>query len=133
MGVTLKPDDISISHRLPANAGECRPLIVKFVRRSKKVNMMRRKRALRENPSRRGVYVNDDLTRQRLVREIKRETPVSTKCGLSTAGFSALSSMTVVKSSVLLTLWTTYLSKVGPKRKSWAWDFINFQHWDFPK
>ena len=61
MGVTLKPDDISISHRLPARAGECRPLIVKFVRRSTKVNLMRSKRTLRENASRRGVYgVNND-------------------------------------------------------------------------
>ena len=65
MGVTLKPDDISISHRLPARAGECRPMIVKFVRRTTKINMMRNKRALRENPSRRGVYVNDDLTQRR--------------------------------------------------------------------
>ena len=51
MGVTLKPDDISISHRLPARAGECRPMIVKFVRRTTKINMMRNKRALRENPT----------------------------------------------------------------------------------
>ena len=65
MRVTLKPDDISISHRLPARAGECRPMIVKFVRRTTKINMMRNKRALRENPSRRGVYVNDDLTQLR--------------------------------------------------------------------
>ena len=38
--------------------------------------MMRSKRALRENASRRGVYVNDDLTqlRGRLVREISRDT-----------------------------------------------------------
>ena len=79
MGVTLKPDDISISHRLPARAGECRPLIVKFVRRSTKVNLMRSKRALRENASRRGVYVNDDLTqlRGRLVREMKRDIGVN--------------------------------------------------------
>ena len=79
MGVMLKPDDISISHRHPARAGECRPLIVKFVRRSTKVNIMRSKRALRENASRRGVYVNDDLTqlRGRLVREIKQDTGVN--------------------------------------------------------
>ena len=79
MAMTLKPDDISISHRLPARAGECRPLIVKFVRRSTKVNLMRSKWALREKASRRGVYVNDDLTqlRGRLVREMKRDTGVN--------------------------------------------------------
>ena len=74
MGVTLKPDDISISHRIPVRASECRPLIVKFVGRSTKVNMMRSKRALRENQSRRVVYANDDLTQ---LREIKHDTGVN--------------------------------------------------------
>ena len=42
MGVTLKPDDTSIISQ--ARAGECRPLIVKFVRRSTKVTFMKSKR-----------------------------------------------------------------------------------------
>ena len=41
--------------------------------------MMKGKQALRQNPSRRDVYVNDDLTqlRGRLVREINRDTGVN--------------------------------------------------------
>ena len=61
IGVTLKPEDISVSHRLPGRPGSTRPIIVKFVRRNTKTTMMKNKRKLRD-ANRKGVYINDDLT-----------------------------------------------------------------------
>ena len=61
-GVTLIHEDISVSHILPCRARECKPKIVKFVRRDTKINMIKNKQTLRNNPNQCGVYVNDDLT-----------------------------------------------------------------------
>ena len=61
IGVTLKPEDISVSHRLPGRPGSTRPFIVKFVRRNTKTTMMKNKRKLRD-ANRKGVYINDDMT-----------------------------------------------------------------------
>ena len=43
IGVTLKPEDISVSHRLPGRPGSTRPIIVKFVRSNTKTVMMKSK------------------------------------------------------------------------------------------
>ena len=56
IGVTLKPEDISVSHTLPGRPGSTQPIIVKFVRRNSKKS----KRKLRDT-NRKGVYINDDL------------------------------------------------------------------------
>ena len=44
IGVTLKSEDISVSHRLPGRPGSTQPIIVKFVRRNTKTAMMKSKR-----------------------------------------------------------------------------------------
>ena len=59
--MTLKPEDIRVSHRLPGRSGSTRPIIVKFVRRNTKTAMMKSKRKLHD-ANRKGVYINDDLT-----------------------------------------------------------------------
>ena len=68
--MTLKPEYISVSHRLPGRSGSTRPIIVKFVRRNTKTAMMKSKRKLRD-ANRKGVYINDDLTP--LVRDANRK------------------------------------------------------------
>ena len=82
MGVTVKPEDISVSHRLPAGRGprtkaanRPRPIIAKFVRRDMKSQVTRNKRKLREKEGRRWVFIEDDLTplRAKLVRELKAD------------------------------------------------------------
>ena len=71
IGVTLKPEDISVSHTLPGRPRSTRPIIVKFVRRNSKKS----KRKLRDT-NRKGVYINDDLTPLRAkVARILRNNP----------------------------------------------------------
>ena len=64
IGVTLKLEHISVSHRLPRRPGSTRPIIVKFVWRNTKTAMMKNKTKLHD-ANRKGVYINDDLTPQR--------------------------------------------------------------------
>lgn len=85
MGVQLKADDISISHRLPISrrrqgADAKKPVIVKFVRRSSKEQLMRKKKELRNKESRRRVFIEEDLTplRSRIFRAVKAEENVKT-------------------------------------------------------
>ena len=70
IGVTLKPEDISVSHTLPGRPRSTRPIIVKFVRRNSKKS----KRKLRDT-NRKGVYINDDLIplRAKLARIIRND------------------------------------------------------------
>ena len=66
MGVDLKPEDISVSHRLGKNSSNWdRPVIVRFVRRDTKKLVMSRKKALKEKANFKEVYINEDLTRTR--------------------------------------------------------------------
>ena len=76
IGVTLKPEDISVSHRLPGRPGSTRPIIVKFVHRNSKTAMMKSKRKLRD-ANRKGVYINDDLTplRAKMARILRHDPP----------------------------------------------------------
>ena len=72
IGVTLTPNDISVSHRLPGRQGTAKPIIVKFVRRDMKTAFMKNKRRLRDL-NRKGVFLNDDLTpfRAKLTRVLR--------------------------------------------------------------
>ena len=78
MGLTVVPQDISVSHRLPARGGQAKPIIAKFVRRDVKTQLMRNKKKLREHESRKNVYVNEDLTpfRSKLVRELRKDETI---------------------------------------------------------
>ena len=55
MGVTLKHEDISFSHRLPRRAGECKPMIVKFLRRDTKINKKKQAETTEQSKSTRSV------------------------------------------------------------------------------
>ena len=57
--VNIKKTDISVCHRLPSRRGK-KPLIVKFVRRETKFEIMRNKKKLKEGEHQ--IYINDDLT-----------------------------------------------------------------------
>ena len=70
--VNVSTADISVSHRLPSSKRRGpsqperhRPIIVKFVRREQKVQLLRNKRRLREQDQLRGIYIEEDLTAQR--------------------------------------------------------------------
>ena len=68
MGVEIKPQDISVSHRLgKSSANYDRPVIVKFVRRDVKRKIMMNKKILKDKPQYRKVFFNDDLTRTRYI------------------------------------------------------------------
>lgn len=66
IGVVIKSEDISTSHRLgKVTATYDRPIIVKFVRRDTKRNIMMKRRLLKDHAVHSNVYINDDLTRMR--------------------------------------------------------------------
>ena len=60
----VKESDISIAHRLPAR-GPNRPIIVKFSRRVAKVQMMRRKRELKNKESGKDIRIVEDVSKAR--------------------------------------------------------------------
>lgn len=75
MGIEIKPEDISVSHRLgKVTAPYNRPLIVKFTRRDTKKKMMMNKKNLKEKAGYREIYINDDLTsnRYKIAKELRR-------------------------------------------------------------
>ena len=79
MGVHIDEHDICISHRLqkPRSMQE-RPIIVRFVRRDTKIDMMRKKKTLRTIDRYRNTFVNDDLTplRSKMLRALKHDEEV---------------------------------------------------------
>ena len=62
-GVRLKTDDIRVCHRLPSRNGGKRPLIARFFRRDKKIELMWNKKMLKSQLAK--VYLNDDMTQLR--------------------------------------------------------------------
>ena len=78
LGVSIKPDDISVSHRLPAARGNTRPIIAKFVRRETKTSLMKNKKSLKSKDNRKNVYVDEDLTplRAKLTRELRADQAI---------------------------------------------------------
>ena len=77
-GVKLQKEDISICHRLPSRNGK-RTLIARFVRREKKIEMMRNKKKLKEHGKQ--IYLNDDITplRSRILFSLQRQHSPSMK------------------------------------------------------
>ena len=70
-GVPLKREEISVCHRLPTKEG-VKPLIVKFVRREKKIDVMYCKKKLKEQKRR--IFLNEDVTplRARLMSALRK-------------------------------------------------------------
>ena len=80
IGVELRRDDISVSHRVYVSkkSSKPRPIIAKMVRREKKVEVMKAKKRLRELNDRKDIFIVEDLTqlRVKLVRELRKEPRV---------------------------------------------------------
>ena len=79
MGVHIDEHDICISHRLQKSRSmQERPIIVRFVRRDTKIDMMRKKKTLRTIDRYRNTFVNDDLTplRSNMLRALKHDEEV---------------------------------------------------------
>ena len=79
MGVHIDEHDICISHRLQKSRSmQERPIIVRFVRRDTKIDMMRKKKTLRSIDRYRNTFVNDDLTplRSKMLRALKHDEEV---------------------------------------------------------
>ena len=60
------PSDISITHRLPGRNGKPRPIIVRFSRRVARLEMLRKKKSLRDKEHTNGVSIFEDLTQPRV-------------------------------------------------------------------
>ena len=77
IGVELKPDDISVAHRMGKPKEGGRPVIVRFCHRKKNNEVMRNKKKLKERQ--RKVYVNDDLTslRAKMMKLVKKQEIVN--------------------------------------------------------
>ena len=81
MGVDVRPEDLSISHRLPGprpKAGEEAPpraIIAKFVRRDVKAMVMKKKKSMKDKDELKDIYVEDDLTvhRRKVLWELRRD------------------------------------------------------------
>ena len=75
-GVELSKDDISTSHRLGATRDNSKPspIIVRFSKRDKKIELMKKKKNIRH-----GVYVEEDLTKLRgnMAYEVRKNSNTS--------------------------------------------------------
>lgn len=63
IGVDLQDNDISVAHRVKSRGKRGNPMIVRFVRRESKVQMMMNKRKLKEQ--KKDIYIQEDLTQLR--------------------------------------------------------------------
>ncbi|KAL8614308.1 hypothetical protein ACOMHN_007646 [Nucella lapillus] len=61
VGADVKPEDLAAVHRAGKEKKGSRPILVKFVSRRKRREVMERKKVLREKEEHRGTYLNDDL------------------------------------------------------------------------
>ena len=62
VGVEVKPDDLATVHRAGKEKKGARPILVKFISRRKRQEVMEKKKVLKEKEDHKGVYINDDLT-----------------------------------------------------------------------
>lgn len=73
-GVEVKPDDIAAVHRVGKGNKGPRPILVKFVSRRKRNEVMAKKKSLQSKDNFKRVFINDDVTplRARLLGYVKR-------------------------------------------------------------
>ena len=71
-GVTVTKNDISACHRVGRTSNGTRPVIVRFVSRRTRTDIMRNKKVLRQKSAK--IFINDDLTplRAKLLQYVKR-------------------------------------------------------------
>ncbi|KAK7921879.1 hypothetical protein WMY93_008781 [Mugilogobius chulae] len=78
-GTNIRESDISAVHRLGGAKKQCktRPVIVRFVSRRKKAELMRNKAVLRSHSSSKNIFISDDLTsmRYKLFKYAKEKCP----------------------------------------------------------
>ena len=65
-GAEVTKNDISIAHRLPGPKGRPRPVIVRFSRRMARLDILRKKKNLRDNDKTKSISVFEDLTQPRV-------------------------------------------------------------------
>ena len=72
-GVEISENDISACHRVPKSKGGPKAVIIRFVSRRKRLEVMRNKKKLKGKTGLDKTFINDDLTvlRARLVGYIK--------------------------------------------------------------
>jgi hypothetical protein len=73
-GVEIEGDDIAACHRAGKSVNGARPILVKFVSRKKRRELMMKKKSLKGKEKYIGVFIGDDLTplRSRLLGYVKR-------------------------------------------------------------
>ena len=73
IGVDMKDTDISVAHRVKSKGKKGNPIIVRFVRRESKIQMMMNKKKLKEQNKE--IYIQEDLTqlRSRLLWTVKKD------------------------------------------------------------
>ena len=61
-GTVVNAEDLAACHRVGKAKDGSRPVIVRFVSRRKRTDIMKTKKALKGKESCKGIYINDDLT-----------------------------------------------------------------------
>ncbi|KAL8614408.1 hypothetical protein ACOMHN_007746 [Nucella lapillus] len=62
VGANVKPEDLAAVHRAGIDNKGFKPILVEFVSRRKRREVMERKKVLREKENHHGIYLNNDLT-----------------------------------------------------------------------
>ena len=74
----ITPADVSVVHRTGGRKRKGRLILVRFVSRKKRKEVMQKKKVLKDKPEYAGVYVFDDLTtlRAKMLYYLKKKVPV---------------------------------------------------------
>lgn len=77
LGVDLKPEDISRSHRVGKRSSKLRPIIVRLSRHNKKVEILQKRRVLKQNE--RPYNVQEDLSQPRrdILKYLSKDIPLN--------------------------------------------------------
>ena len=77
LGVDLKPEDISRSHRVGKRSSKPRPIIVRLSRHNKKVEILQKRRVLKQNE--RPYNMQEDLSQPRrdILKYLSKDIPPS--------------------------------------------------------
>ena len=78
VGADITPADVSLVHRTGDRKRKGRPILVRFVSRKKRKEVMQKKKVLKDKREYAGVYVFDDLTtlRAKMLYYLKKKVPV---------------------------------------------------------
>ena len=78
VGADITPADVSVVHGTGDRKRKGRPILVRFVSRKKRKEVMQKKKVLKDKPEYAGVYVFDDLTtlRAKMLYYLKKKVPV---------------------------------------------------------